>query len=69
MMKTLARAEFGHRDAAEEVQKLREILDQCYAQIRARASQEWHYRGAGSDPSDACVHVRLDHLQQQGPEL
>ena len=64
-MKTLAHRGNGNRDASDEARKLREVLDQSYAQLRERARMEWQSRCAGTDPSDACVHVRIGRCQQQ----
>ena len=63
-MKTLARTGNANRDAAEEVQKLRQVLDKSYAQLRERARMEWRHRCAEADPSDACVHVRIGRGRQ-----
>lgn len=58
-MKTLARRGNESRTGADEVQKLREILDKSYARLRERAKLEWRRRCSEPDPSDACVHVRV----------
>lgn len=63
-MKTLARAGIGNRDASDEVQKLREVLDKSYAQLRERARVEWQHRCSEADPSDVCVHVRIGRHRQ-----
>ena len=63
MMKTLARSRNGNRDASNEVEELREALDKSYAQLRERAGQEWDRRCAGTEPSDACVHVHIEDSQ------
>jgi hypothetical protein len=69
MMKTLARGGHGNRAAADEVQKLQELLDKSYAQMRERACMEWQDRCAGSDPSDACVQVRIGCRWQRAIEV
>lgn len=58
-MRTLARTGNANRAASDEVQKLREVLDKSYAQLRERARMEWRRRCAEADPSDVCVHVRI----------
>ena len=58
-MRTLARRGKENRDVSEEVQKLRETLDQSYRQLRERARLEWRRRCAGAEPSDACVRVHI----------
>jgi hypothetical protein len=69
MMKTLARRGNGNRNAADEVQKLQEVLDKSYAQMRERACMEWQDRCAGGDPSDACVQVRIGCRWQRAIEV
>jgi len=64
-MKALARRGTQSRDEADEIQKLREILDKSYAQMREQAKLEWRRRCTEIDPSDACVHVRV-RCDQQG---
>jgi hypothetical protein len=39
--------------------RLQYALDQNYRQILERARNEWERKFAGSDPSDACVSVRI----------
>ena len=64
-MKTLARPGNWNRDATDEIQKLREVLDKSYAQLRERARQQWRRHCAEADPSDACVQVRIGHRRQR----
>jgi len=64
-MNALARRENGNHDASDEVQKLQAVIDQSYARMRERASMEWRRRCAGTDASDACVHV---HIEQSNPQ-
>ena len=67
-MKTLAHRGNGNRNASDEVQKLRETLDKSYTQLRERARMEWRRRCAEDDPSDACVHVHIEHDRQHALE-
>lgn len=64
----LARQGNKNRTGADEVQKLREILDKSYAQMRERAKLEWRRRCPEADPSDACVHVRVRCGRQRALE-
>ncbi|HXA09738.1 MAG TPA: hypothetical protein VNW28_07125 [Chthoniobacterales bacterium] len=56
-MKTLARRSSGNKNTADEVEGLRRVLDQSYAQLRERARAEWQRKHSDLDPSDACVRV------------
>ena len=58
-MKALARRGTQSLNEADEIQKLRDILDKSYAQLREQARMEWRRRCTETDPSDACVHVRI----------
>ncbi len=46
-------------NASREVQGLRRALDRVYARIRERARAEWELHHRDSEPSDACVSVRI----------
>ncbi len=58
-MKTLARRSGGNKNTADEVEGLRRVLDQSYAELRERARVKWQDKHSDPDPSDACVRVRI----------
>jgi hypothetical protein len=58
-MNALARKGTQNGNEADEIQRLRDILDKSYAQFREQARQEWGRRCTEPDPSDACVHVQI----------
>jgi len=62
-MKASARR-WTEQDEPEEFQKLRDILDKSYTQMREQARLEYRRRCTEPDPSDACVQVRI-HCDQQ----
>lgn len=62
-MKTLRRQRSGKESISDEMQGFQSALDKSYARFREAARAEWQRRQAGTDPSDACVHV---HIGQSG---
>jgi len=46
-------------DSRRLITGLRHALDVSYARVLKAANEQWEQHFAGSDPSDACVSVRI----------
>ncbi len=61
MTLVLLEKKFSQRlaDNTDLVDGFNNALDQSYSAIRDAAAREWQRRFGASDPSDACVSVRI----------